>query len=139
MSREAQMMEQLQAQREAVLAEKVKVEEQLKQAMDKALEEKDRKLEAELTKQKEKLEGDLAKKDLEQKMLESQLNDTKAEKDRHQEAMLHAREDILSNFSDLMEMELQCSICSELFIRVSLVMYNSSFNSDWVGKSKHIL
>ena len=58
-------------------------------------------------------------KEAEQKMLESQLNDTKQEKDKKQEEVLRAREDILSNFADLMETELQCSICNELFVKVS--------------------
>lgn len=59
-------------------------------------------------------------KEAEQKLLESQLNDTKIEKDRKEEEVLRAREDLLSNFAELMETELQCSICNELFVRVSL-------------------
>lgn len=59
-------------------------------------------------------------KEAEQKLLESQLNDTKIEKDRKEEEVLRAREDVLSNFAELMETELQCSICNELFVRVSL-------------------
>ena len=57
-------------------------------------------------------------KEAEQKLLESQLNDTKQEKDKKQEEVLRAREDILSNFAELMETELQCSICNELFVKV---------------------
>ena len=59
-------------------------------------------------------------------MLESQLNETKEEKDKQKEAMLHARQDILANFADLMETELQCSICNELYIQVNrhVVEYN---------------
>lgn len=50
-------------------------------------------------------------------MLEAQLQETKKEPDQS-EAILQARQDILSNFSDLMETELQCSICNELYIQV---------------------
>ena len=57
-------------------------------------------------------------KEAEQKLLESQLNDTKQEKDKKQEEVLRAREDVLSNFAELMETELQCSICNELFVKV---------------------
>lgn len=51
-------------------------------------------------------------------MLEAQLQETKKETDQS-EAILQARQDILSNFSDLMETELQCSICNELYIQVN--------------------
>lgn len=57
-------------------------------------------------------------KEAEQKLLESQLKETKQEKDRKQEEALRAREDVLSNFAELMETELQCSICNELFVKV---------------------
>ena len=66
-------------------------------------------------------------KEAEQKLLESQLNDTRQEKDRKQEEVLRAREDILSNFAELMETELQCSICNELFVRVSVIMNRQNF------------
>ena len=66
-------------------------------------------------------------KEAEQKLLESQLNDTRQEKDRKQEEVLRAREDILSNFAELMETELQCSICNELFVRVSVKRNRQNF------------
>jgi len=66
-------------------------------------------------------------KEAEQKLLESQLNDTRQEKDRKQEEVLRAREDILSNFAELMETELQCSICNELFVRVSVIRNRQNF------------
>ena len=61
----------------------------------------------------------IQQKELEQKLLESQLNDTKTENVKQKEDMLKIKEDILHNFADLMETELQCAICSELFIFVS--------------------
>jgi hypothetical protein len=58
----------------------------------------------------------------EQKMLETQLNEVKEEKNKQTEAVLHAKEDILSNFAELMETELQCSICNELFVQVCIYL-----------------
>ena len=64
----------------------------------------------------------ITEKETKQKMLEAQLQTTKTEKDQQSEAILQARQDILSNFSDLMETELQCSICNELYIQVGFSM-----------------
>ena len=55
-------------------------------------------------------------------MLESQLNETKEENAAAKLQALKARDDVLSNFVDLMEMELQCTICNELFIKVSPIL-----------------
>ena len=82
--------------------------------------EKDKKALADLQREKEKLDKVIQQKELEQKLLESQLNDTKTENVKQKEDMLKIKEDILHNFADLMETELQCAICSELFIFVSI-------------------
>jgi endonuclease III-like uncharacterized protein len=50
-----------------------------------------------LIKQKEKLESVILQKETGQKMLETQLNEVKEEKNKQTEAVLHAKEDILSN------------------------------------------
>ena len=63
-------------------------------------------------------------KEVEQRVLKKQLEDTSTENERHKEGMLKAREDVLSNFANLMETELQCSICNELFIQVSVSELN---------------
>ena len=81
--------------------------------------EKDKKALADLQREKEKLDKVIQQRELEQKLLESQLNDTKTENVKQKEDMLKIKEDILHNFADLMETELQCAICSELFIFVS--------------------
>lgn len=73
-------------------------------------------------------------KEAEQKLLESQLRDTRQEKDKKQEEVLRAREDVLSNFAELMETELQCSICNELFVKVG----SRNQNAEDVILSKHI-
>jgi len=118
LEKEATLLEQLQAQKEGLILEKGKIEESLRETMEKAIEEKNKTLEEELIKQKEKLESVILQKETEQKMLETQLNEVKEEKNKQTEAVLHAKEDILSNFAELMETELQCSICNELFVQV---------------------
>ncbi|GFS10006.1 E3 ubiquitin-protein ligase RNF8 [Elysia marginata] len=117
--REQTLKSQLSAQREALLNEKKQVEENLQKEMEKALEEKNKELEKELQEQKKKLEQVIEKKELEQKILESQLNETKEESATAKMQALKARDDVLSNFVDLMEMELQCTICNELFIKAT--------------------
>jgi len=71
-------------------------------------------------------------KEAEQRLLESQLQVSKTEKDLKHEEMLRAREEVLSNFAELMETELQCSICSELFVRVTLKTYLMICNISFV-------
>ncbi|VDI42300.1 E3 ubiquitin-protein ligase RNF8 [Mytilus galloprovincialis] len=127
LEKEATLLEQLQAQKEGLIEEKEKVEQSLRVAMEKALEEKNKTLEEELIKQKEKLETVILKKETEQKMLEAQLNEVKEEKDKQTEAVLHAKQDILTNFADLMETELQCSICNELFVQATSLNCSHSF------------
>ncbi|XP_062614448.1 E3 ubiquitin-protein ligase RNF8-like [Saccostrea cucullata] len=127
MSKEAELLEQLQTQKEGLIIEKQKVEENLQKAMEKALEEKNRELEEQLHKEKERLEKVITQKETEQKMLEAQLQATKQENDHQSDAILQARQDILTNFSDLMETELQCSICNELFIQATSLNCSHSF------------
>lgn len=122
LEKEATLLETLQAQKDKLIEEKIKVEQNLKEAMVKAIEEKNKTLEEELTQQKNKLESVIIQKETEQKMLEAQLSEVKQEKEKQTEAALHAKQDILSNFADLMETELQCSICNELFVQVSTCM-----------------
>ncbi|KAK3792245.1 hypothetical protein RRG08_007325 [Elysia crispata] len=117
--REQALKSQLSAQREALFNEKKQVEENLQKEMEKALEEKNKELEKELQEQKKKLEQVIEKKEMEQKILESQLNETKEESATAKMQALKARDDVLSNFVDLMEMELQCTICNELFIKAT--------------------
>ncbi|BFZ07260.1 hypothetical protein BsWGS_10300 [Bradybaena similaris] len=117
--REKALKAQLTGQREMLLSEKREVEENLQKEMEKALEEKNKELEQQLLNQKQKLEKVLEMKDMEQKLLENQLNETKQENITAKLQVLKAREDILSNFVELMEMELQCAICNELFIKAT--------------------
>lgn len=56
MSKEAELLEQLQQQKDALIIEKKKVEKDLQKSMEKALEEKNKELEDQLHKEKERLE-----------------------------------------------------------------------------------
>lgn len=56
MSREAELLEQLQSQKDALVIEKQKVEGDLQKAMERAIEEKNKELEEQLHKEKERLE-----------------------------------------------------------------------------------
>ncbi|KAI8787860.1 galectin-6 [Biomphalaria glabrata] len=117
--REATLLAQLTAEKEALWNEKKQIEESLSKENAKVLEEKNKVLEEQLLNQKEKLQKIIDKKELEQKVLESQLDSTKKESEIAKLQVLQAREEILSNFVNLMEVELQCSICSELFIKAT--------------------
>ena len=75
-------------------------------------------LQVELEKQKAQLENVIAQRELEHKMLSSELTKTRTEKAVQMDAALQARESLLANFATLMETELQCSICNELFVQV---------------------
>ncbi|XP_056020387.1 E3 ubiquitin-protein ligase RNF8-like [Ostrea edulis] len=127
MSREAELLEQLQSQKDALVIEKQKVEGDLQKAMERAIEEKNKELEEQLHKEKERLEKVITQKETEQKMLEAQLQATKQENNQQSEAILQTRQDILTNFSDLIETELQCSICNELYIQATSLNCSHSF------------
>ncbi|XP_045167081.2 E3 ubiquitin-protein ligase RNF8-like isoform X2 [Mercenaria mercenaria] len=126
--KEATLLENLEKQKQALLEEKKKVEEKLKKELE-SEREKDKQLSEELIQQRQRLEKVIENKEAEQKLLESQLNDTKKEKDRKEEEVLRAKEDVLSNFAELMETELQCSICNELFVRATSLNCSHAFCS----------
>ncbi len=86
-----------------------------------SLAEHDQLLQGELEKEKQRLDNIIQKKELEHRLLMSQLNEIKTENVKQEEVVLKVKDDILSNFADLMETELQCSICNELFIFVSIM------------------
>jgi small-conductance mechanosensitive channel len=121
LEKEATLLEQLQAQKEGLILEKGKIEESLREAMEKAIEEKNKTLEEELIKQKEKLESVILQKETEQKMLETQLNEVKEEKNKQTEAVLHAKEDISCNCSNNV-----ASFSNNLFSNSSFILCSSS-------------
>jgi len=50
--------------------------------------------------------------------LEKELEKITKAKEDASESCLRAKQDVLANFGELVETELQCSICSELFVTV---------------------
>ncbi len=85
------------------------------------LDEHDQLLQGKLEKEKQRLDAIIQKKELEHRLLMSQLNEIKTENVKQEDVVLKVKDDILSNFADLMETELQCSICNELFVFVSIL------------------
>lgn len=94
----------------------------LQQEMEKKLEEKDKTLEEQLRQQQENLQRVIEEKETEQKFLISELDEFKEDNEKQKLDAQKTKETILAGFADLMENELQCSICNELFIKVSSCM-----------------
>lgn len=117
-TKERSLLERLDQEQEQLRSEKATVEHTLQQEMERQLHEKDHHLQVELEQQKAQLENIIAQRELEQKMLASELTKTKTENEVQRDAALQARESLLANFATLMETELQCSICNELFVQV---------------------
>ncbi|XP_064623080.1 E3 ubiquitin-protein ligase RNF8-like isoform X2 [Lineus longissimus] len=138
--KEDQMKERLTREKDELMEARRKIERDLQNEMERKLEEKDKNLHEELLQQKQKLDKVIQKKELEQKMLECQLSETKAENLKEKENALRVKDDVLSNFADLMETELQCSICNELFIQATSLNCTHSFCSfcieQWMKKKK---
>ena len=101
-----------------LLEEKARVEQSLQQEMERKLEEKDKTLEEKLRQEKENLDRVIEEKETEQKFLISELDDFKEDNEKQKIDALKAKEAILSGFADLLETEMQCGICNELFIKV---------------------
>lgn len=71
-----------------------------------------------LTEELEKVKTDLSNAEGKKQYLQSELEQiTKAKEDA--ESRLKAKQDVLANLGELVEAELLCSICSELFVTVS--------------------
>ena len=116
------LFHKLTEEKEQLLKEKRLIEESLHTEMEQKLNEKDKSYQENLVKEKEKLDKIIEQKEVHRKMLETQLNETKNENKMQKETALQTKEDILSNFTDLIETELQCSICNELFVKVCMML-----------------
>ncbi|KAK7504137.1 hypothetical protein BaRGS_00004441, partial [Batillaria attramentaria] len=117
--REDVLRTQMNQQLTDLAAEKKQIEERLQLEMEKAVQEKDKELHDRLQGEKERLQKVIEMKGLEQKALESQLAESRMENEKARADTLSARDTILQNFAETMETELQCSICSELFIQAT--------------------
>ena len=68
--------------------------------------------------QKKRLEVLMDKKENAKKQLEDELCQTKAENKHKQDEAKKVKEQLLEDFTNVLETELKCSICNELFIKV---------------------
>ncbi|XP_038056676.1 E3 ubiquitin-protein ligase RNF8-like [Patiria miniata] len=125
--KEEMMLQQLQTQREALQNEKAKVELSLQKELERKLEEKDKDLQAGLEREKAKLEEVIANKEREYGELQTELTASRLEKEAQEVCIQKAKEEALQNITDVMENELQCSICSELFIKATTLNCSHSF------------
>jgi E3 ubiquitin-protein ligase RNF8 len=67
----------------------------------------------------QKVKTDLSNAEGKKQCLEKELEQITKAKEDASESCLRAKQDVLTNFGELVETELQCSICSELFVSVS--------------------
>ncbi|CAI9720922.1 E3 ubiquitin-protein ligase RNF8 isoform X2 [Octopus vulgaris] len=81
----------------------------------------------ELTQSKEELKLIIDNKDAERRLLESQLQEAKLANLKEQDVVLKTREEVLTKFSEMLEMELQCSICNELFVQATTLSCSHTF------------
>lgn len=125
--REDLLCRQMQQKLAELAAEKQLIEERLQTEMMKAVQEKNKQLQDQLLTEKQRLQKVIETKALEQKALESQLAESRLESEQAKADTLKTREAILSNFVDTMETELQCSICSELFVQATSLNCAHSF------------
>ncbi|XP_033127726.1 E3 ubiquitin-protein ligase RNF8-like isoform X3 [Anneissia japonica] len=135
--KEEMMLKQLRTQKEQLLAEKKIVEEGLQQEMARKLDEKNQHLQEKLEEEKKKLEDVITKKQEEFKTLESELLKSKLNSRLKVEI---AKQKAMEKVSDVMESELQCSICAELFIQATTLNCSHSFCHtcimEWFKKKK---
>ena len=114
-AKEQELLQQLSDEKERLTVERLAVEKSLQREMEKKLEDQNEKLQESLKDEKIRLEKIIEQRDCERKMLEAALTQEVA---KEKETALQVKEDLLANFASLLEMELQCSICNELFIKV---------------------
>ncbi|KAJ9578016.1 hypothetical protein L9F63_025123 [Diploptera punctata] len=75
----------------------------------------------------EKVKKDLINLEGKQQYLEKELEETAKAKEDASESCLRAKQELLHNFGELMETELQCSICNELFVTATTLNCTHTF------------
>ncbi|XP_054758739.2 E3 ubiquitin-protein ligase RNF8-like isoform X1 [Lytechinus pictus] len=117
--KEAQMLAQLEAEKQALIDEKQKVEEKLQTAL-----EKDKGLEEE----KQRLDDIIQQKEKEKTDMEDEMEASRLEREEEEKVKIeNAKRAALDDFTNVMENEFQCSICSELFIQATTLNCSHSF------------
>ncbi|XP_014666057.1 PREDICTED: E3 ubiquitin-protein ligase RNF8-like [Priapulus caudatus] len=110
------------------------VEKELEEEMRKKEQELNQVAEKELKAQMEKLTNELADRELRQTKLETELTQMKAESVLQQQQLQQQRAAMVEDFEELLESELQCSICSELFIEATTLGCSHSFCASCIGE-----
>jgi uncharacterized protein (DUF3084 family) len=75
----------------------------------------------------EKIKKQLGVMESKKQVLEQELKSNNQEKAKINENCLQAKQKVLEDFGEMMQSELQCQICSELFVVVCCHMYNLWF------------
>ncbi|PSN44106.1 hypothetical protein C0J52_07663 [Blattella germanica] len=88
----------------------------------------------------QKVKKDLFNVEGKKQYLEKELAETTKAKEDASESCLKAKQEVLQNFGDLMETELQCSICNELFVTATTLNCTHTFCKfcilEWKKKKK---
>lgn len=134
--KDEEMLAEIEAQKSALLAEKQTVEESLQSEVAKNLEQK--KL---LEEEKKRLESVIANKEQEYTSMQEMLEEgQKARKEEEELKIAEAKKEAFENITDVLESELQCSICAELFIQATTLSCSHSFCNycitEWMKRKK---
>ncbi|CAH1261702.1 RNF8 [Branchiostoma lanceolatum] len=103
------------------------VEERLQQQLAQQLEEKDKDLEEQLLKHKAALDQIISQKEREHSDLQAKLLQSKLEKEQQEQSVKKVREEVVENVTNVMESELQCNICTELFVQATTLHCSHTF------------
>ena len=106
----------------------------LEKEMKKKLEERNEALQGEMAQQKQTLATVLEQKEKEQKQLQMELQSFRQDNQKHLDEAAKSKEQVLSNIAQLMESELQCSICNELFVKATSLGCSHSFCAVCIGQ-----
>ncbi|XP_035692510.1 E3 ubiquitin-protein ligase rnf8-like isoform X4 [Branchiostoma floridae] len=125
--KEQELLERLEQQGLALQEEKQQVEARLQQQLAQQLEEKDKDLEEQLLKHKAALDQIISQKEREHSDLQAKLLQSKLEKEQQEQSVKKVREEVVENVTNVMESELQCNICTELFVQATTLHCSHTF------------
>ncbi|PNF19196.1 hypothetical protein B7P43_G09606 [Cryptotermes secundus] len=106
--------------------EKLKIENDIRGTLSRKEGESAEKLKR-LQEELQKVKTDLSNTEGKMKYLEKELERTTKAKEVASESCLMAKQDVLTNFGELVETELQCSICSELLVSATTLNCTHTF------------
>jgi len=122
--KEEKIREELDGRKEKLERERKKIEESLQVEMNKKLEEKDKTLREELIKQRDLIAKEIQMRQAKEAQLETEIAVLQMSKE---DTETESKRNILTNLEATMEEELQCAICTELFIEATALNCAHSF------------